>query len=106
VAILVALLLAIFVLPSPWGAVAVATAAVLDTAESVALIHWSKRRRAAVGAETLIGKRAVAVRSLTPEGQVKVDGELWNARCAGYAAPGTPLVVTGIDGLTLEVEPA
>jgi membrane protein implicated in regulation of membrane protease activity len=105
VATLVALLLAIFVLPSPWGAVVVAGAVVFDTAESLVLIHLSKRRRAAVGAETLVGRRAVAVGSLTPEGQVKVDGELWRARCAGYAAPGTPLVVTGIDGLTLEVEP-
>ena len=105
-AILVALLLAIFVLPSPWGAVTVAAAVVFDTAESLVLIHWSKRRRAAVGAEALIGKRAVAVDALTPEGQVKLDGELWRARCTGYAAPGTPLVVTGIDGLTLEVEPS
>jgi membrane-bound serine protease (ClpP class) len=106
VAILVALLLAIFVLPAPWGVVAVATAAVIDTAESLLLVHWSRRRRAAVGAETLVGRRAVAVGALTPEGQVKVDGELWRARSAGYAAPGTPVVVTGVDGLTLEVEPA
>jgi membrane protein implicated in regulation of membrane protease activity len=106
VATIVALLLAIFVLPSPWGAVAVAGALVFDTAESLALIYWSKRRRAAVGAETLVGKRAVAVDALMPEGQVKLDGELWRARCAGYAAPGTPVVVTAIDGLTLEVEPA
>jgi membrane protein implicated in regulation of membrane protease activity len=105
-AILVALLLAIFVLPSPWGAVAVAGAVVFDTAESLVLIHWSKRRRAAVGVEALIGKRAIAVDALTPEGQVKLDGELWRARCTGYAAPGTPVVVTGIDGLTLEVEPS
>jgi Ca2+-binding RTX toxin-like protein len=33
------------------------------------------------------------------------NGELWKARCAGYAAPGTPVVVMGLDGLTLEVEP-
>ena len=105
-AILVALLLAIFVLPSPWGAIAVATAVVFDTAETLFMIHWSKRRRAAVGAESLVGKRGVAVGALTPEGQVKVDGELWRARCAGYAAPGTPVVVTGIEGLTLDVEPS
>ena len=104
-AILVALLLALFVLPSPWGALAVAGAAVVDTAESLFWIRWSRRRRAAVGAETLVGRRAVAVGALVPEGQVKVDGELWQARCAGYAAPGTPLVVTGVEGLTLEVEP-
>ena len=105
-AILVALLLALFVLPSPWGVLAVAGAAVLDTAESLFWIRWSRRRRAAVGAESLVGRRAVAVGALTPEGQVKLDGELWRARCAGYAAPGTPVVVTGLDALTLLVEPA
>jgi membrane protein implicated in regulation of membrane protease activity len=105
VAILVALILALFVLPSPWGVVAVVGAAVFDTAESVALIHWSRRRRVAVGAEAFVGRRAVAVDALTPDGQVKVDGELWRARSAGYAAPGTPVVITGVDGLTLEVEP-
>jgi membrane protein implicated in regulation of membrane protease activity len=105
VAILVALVAAIFFLPAPWGAVAVSAAIVVDTGESLLLIHWSRRRRAQVGAETLIGKAGVAVGALTPTGQVKVDGELWRARCSGYAAPETPVVVTGIDGLTLEVEP-
>ena len=104
--VLVALVLALFVLPSPWGVLAVAGAAVVDTAESFFWIRWSRRRSAAVGAESLVGRHAVAVGPLTPEGQVKVDGELWQARCAGYAAPGTSVVVTGIDGLTLEVEPA
>lgn len=104
-AILVALLLAIFFLPSPWGAVAVSAAVVVDTGESLLLIHWSRRRRAQVGAETLVGKSGIAVGPLSPEGQVRVDGELWKARCAGFAAPDTPVVVTGLDGLTLEVEP-
>ena len=104
-AILVALLLAVFVLPSPWGVVAVTVAAVIDIGESLLFVRWSKRRQAAVGAETLVGKRGVAVGPLSPEGQVRVDGELWNARCTGYAAPGTPVVVKGLNGLTLEVEP-
>ena len=86
-AILVALLLAVFVLPSPWGVVAVTVAAVIDIGESLLFVRWSKRRQAAVGAETLVGKHGVAVGPLTPEGQVRVDGELWKARCAGYAAP-------------------
>jgi membrane protein implicated in regulation of membrane protease activity len=105
VLVLLALVLAIFVLPSPWGVVAVASAAVIDTGESLLLIHWSRRRRAQVGAEALVGKRGIAVGPLSPEGQVRVDGELWKARCSGYAAPETPVVVTGLDGLTLEVEP-
>lgn len=103
--VLLALVLAIFVLPAPWGFLAVSAALVIDTGESLLLIHWTRRRRAQVGAETLVGKKGVAVGPLSPEGQVRVDGELWKARCAGYAAPETPVVVTGLDGLTLEVEP-
>ena len=50
-----AILLAIFVLPSPWGIVAVVAGGLIDIAESVAFIWWSRRRRAVTGAEALIG---------------------------------------------------
>jgi len=103
---LIALLLAIFVLPSPWGILAVAVGAALDFGETGAFLWWSKRRRAVVGVEALLGKRGVAVRDLWPEGQVKVDGELWKARCEGGCDAGTEVLVRAIDGLTLEVEPA
>jgi membrane protein implicated in regulation of membrane protease activity len=102
---LIAVLIAWFFLPSPWNAIVVIGAAVLEAVETGLFIWWSKRRRAAVGAEALIGKIAVAVGELWPEGQVRVDGELWSARCEGGASPGTRLVVRGIDGLVLEVEP-
>ncbi len=103
--LLIAILLAVFVLPSPWGLVAVAVAGVFEAGESLLLLRWSPRRRAAVGAEALIGKPGVATTDLWPEGQVKVDGELWQARCEGGADAGTRVVVTGIEGLTLTVEP-
>lgn len=103
--LLIAILLAVFVLPSPWGIVAVAVAGVLEAGESVLLLRWSRRRRATVGAETLIGKAGVATTDLWPEGQVKVDGELWQARCDGGADAGTRVVVTGLEGLTLSVVP-
>jgi membrane protein implicated in regulation of membrane protease activity len=102
---LIAVLIAWFFLPSPWNAIVVIGAAVLEVVETGLFIWWSKRRRAAVGAEALIGKVAVAVGELRPEGQVRVDGELWQARCAAGAAVGTRVVVRGIDGLTLDVDP-
>jgi len=37
---------------------------------------------------------------------VKVNGEIWSARCHGGCDAGTSVVVRAIDGLTLEVEPA
>ena len=100
--LVIALLLAIFVLPSPWGVVAVIVAGILEIGETALFIWWSKRRRAAVGAETLVGRRGIAL----PAGQVKIDGEIWNARCESGCDPGTEVVVRSIEGLTLVVDPA
>jgi membrane-bound serine protease (ClpP class) len=103
---LIALALAIFVLPAPWGIVAVVAAGVLDVAETVLFIWWSRRRQATVGVGTLVGKPGVAVGHLWPEGQVKVDGEIWRARCDGGCDAGTRIVVRSVEGLTLVVDPA
>lgn len=102
----VAVLLAIFVLEEPWTWVAVAAAGVFELAEAWLFIRWSQRRRSVVGAEALIGRVAVVAADCLPEGQVRVAGELWRARCAGGAAAGDEVVVRELDGLTLVVEPA
>src|SRR5712691_2818028 len=94
-----AILLAIFVLPSPWGIVAVVCGGLLDIGESLALMRWSKRRRAATGAEALVGRTAV-VSSPT---QVRVAGELWQARSDDPLVPGDEVEVMAVDELTLEV---
>jgi membrane protein implicated in regulation of membrane protease activity len=94
-----AILLAIFVLPSPWGIVAVVAGGLTDIAESLVLLRWSRRRRAETGVEVLIGKTAV-VSSPT---QVRVAGEIWEARSDGVIVPGAEVVVHGVDGLTLLV---
>jgi membrane protein implicated in regulation of membrane protease activity len=103
---LIALVLAIFVLPAPWGLVAVAVGAALDIAETGVFWWWSTRRRAVVGVETLVGKLGVAVSDLWPEGQAKIDGEIWRARCSGGCDVGTTVVVRSVEGLTLVVDPA
>jgi membrane protein implicated in regulation of membrane protease activity len=100
---LAAVVLAFTVLPSPWGVVAVAGALTIDVVETAVFIHWSKRRRAAVGAEALVGRTAVVVQPLTPRGQVKLDGELWEASSVYAFVPGDEVVVTQVDGLVLEV---
>ena len=102
---IVALVLALTVLPSPWGAIAVVVAAVIDVVETGFFVWWSKRRRATVGAETLVGQRAVVVRALAPRGQVKLDGEVWEARSETVLVPGDEVVVAGRDGLVLDVLP-
>ncbi len=79
---IVAIVLALTVIPSPWGWVAVIVAGLIDVAETAFFVRWSKRRRATVGAETLVGRQAVVVRALAPQGQVKLDGEVWEAAVA------------------------
>ena len=101
----IALLLAIFVLPRPWGLIAVAIGIALDAGETGFYLWWSRRRRATVGMESLVGRAAVALSELRPEGQVKVDGEIWHARCEEGCDAGSPVVVRAIGNLTLEVEP-
>jgi|SRR5947208_5335144 len=94
-----AILLAIFVVPWPWGLLVVVAGGTLDIAESLLLLRWSRRRRAVTGAEALIGQTAV-VSSPT---QVRVAGELWEA-CSDHAlVPGEEVEVTEVDGLTLRV---
>ncbi len=102
---IVAILLALTVLPSPWGIVAVVVGFAIDAAETTFFVRWSKRRRATVGLETLVGRSAVVVRALTPRGQVKLDGEVWEARGPAGIAPGEEVVVIAVEGLVLDVEP-
>ena len=103
--LVVALLLAFFVLPSPWNVVAVVVAAVAEIGETALYVWWSRRRRPVVGVEALVGRTAVVVRALSPTGQVKLDGEVWEARAACGVELGREVVVTRVDGLVLEVEP-
>jgi membrane-bound serine protease (ClpP class) len=106
VLLLFAIVLAIFVLPSPWGLVAVVVAAVLEIAETGLFLWWSQRRKASVGVESLVGREGVVLSDLWPEGQIRIAGEIWRARCDGGCEPGTRVVVRAVDGLMLDVEPA
>src|SRR3954453_12320349 len=105
-AVVVALLLAFFVLPSPWGVVAVVLGAAWEVGEAWFMIRWTQRHRAQVGVEALLGRTAKVVVACEPRGQVAVSGERWQAECAGGAAVGDEVVVQGIDGLVLRVERA
>jgi membrane-bound serine protease (ClpP class) len=107
---IVALLLALLLLPSPWGWIAVIVAAVIDVVETTAFVWWSRRRRRltrpAVGVQELVGRAGTAASALMPDGQVRVRGEIWSARSATPVERGTRVVVRSVDGLVLHVEPA
>lgn len=104
--LLVGLLLATLVLDEPWNWVAVGLGAAWEIGETVLLIWWSKRRRSVVGAEALVGRTAIVAADCMPDGQVRVAGELWRARCEAGAGAGAEVVVREVDGLTLVVERA
>ena len=102
--LVVAVLAALFWLPSPWGLAAVLGAAAVELAEIGIFVWYSKRRRATTGAEGLVGAVGVAVTPCEPEGQVRVEGELWRAVCAEGARSGDRVVVERVESsLTLIV---
>jgi membrane protein implicated in regulation of membrane protease activity len=94
------ILLAVFVVPWPWGIVTVAAGGLLDIGESLAFVKWSRRRSSPVGAEALVGQTAV----VATQTQVRVAGELWEARSEAPLRVGDEVVVRAVDGLTLVVE--
>jgi membrane protein implicated in regulation of membrane protease activity len=96
-ALVVAVLLAVFVLDEPWTFVAVATGGAIEFGEAWFWWRWSHRRRPAVGAEALVGM----IGDVTDDGWVRVNGELWRAR---GGSPGDRVRVRAVDGLTLDVE--
>jgi membrane-bound serine protease (ClpP class) len=100
------LLVVLGVVPAtPWGIPLIAVAAAIEVGETFFWIWLSKRRRATVGAEALIGRTARVVRPCRPLGYVRLDGELWQARCAAGAERGADVRITALEGLTLVVEP-
>jgi membrane-bound serine protease (ClpP class) len=70
-------------------------------------IAWRARRNKIItGSQGIIGELGVARTDLAPTGKVFVHGELWNARAAQPLPSGSPVRVTAIHQLDLEVEPA
>jgi membrane protein implicated in regulation of membrane protease activity len=102
-----AIVVALLLLPVGWGVALVAAALVVDVTETVVLVRWSRRRRVTVGLEAMVGRTGVASGRLAPAGQVRIDGEIWDAVVLRDSIePGATVVVRSVDGLTLRVDPA
>jgi membrane-bound serine protease (ClpP class) len=95
----------LLLLSSPWNVVAFLVLLPLWVLELFGWNRTTKRHKKAVGAETLIGREAVVSVPCRPLGQVRLDGEIWEARCEAGAGTGERVRVTGRDRLTLVVEP-
>lgn len=108
--LLLSILLVIFVpVPEPWGAVVIIAGCLFEIVEIAALRRWSKhlghKLEPTTGAEGMIGTTATVVTPCRPKGNVRVHGELWEARCDDGADPGDSVRVDAIDGLLLVVSP-
>jgi len=68
----------------------------------------ARRGPPVTGVDALLGARGTVLAELAPEGRVRAAGIEWRAHASGPVRlpVGSEVVVTGVDGLTLEVEPA
>jgi len=72
----------------------------------VVRMGWQARGRPVVsGGETLVGDAGEVLADFTGDGWARVRGEIWQVRSAQPLAEGARVRVTGIEGLTLNVEP-
>lgn len=102
--LIVAIVIALFI-PWPWKLLVLGAGIVAEVGEVVWGRRLARRWRPKTGAEAMIGMHAEVVSPLHPLGQVRVNGELWEARSSAQADIGDTVVVRGMEGLTLVVEP-
>ena len=102
-ALLISILLAFFV-PYPWNLLVVLGGVSVEVLEVIWGRRLARRWRPKTGVQTLVGQRAQVVLACRPTGQVRVNGELWEATCEAGADVGDETVVRAIDGLSLIVD--
>ena len=98
-----AVLVALLVLPGPWGVVLVAAAIVWEIGEKAFWVQRTRGIPVAVGAEAMIGQRVNVIAACHPDGKVELSHERWNARCSHGAEVGETVTVDAIEQLTLIV---
>ena len=65
----------------------------------------ARRAKVPAGTSRIIGLIGRAETAIAPEGTIFLRNELWHARSRVDIAPGETVRVTGINGLTLDVDP-
>ena len=103
-AFVVALILG-FILLDGWMRYAVIIAgALIEIAEISVWLRW-RNVRSTTGIESLVGMTGTALTECSPDGQVKVKGQIWKAHASEKVDAGDQVEITGVDGLLLEVVP-
>jgi membrane-bound serine protease (ClpP class) len=103
--LLLALLLFLLI-PEPWNVAAFLGALALFSLEVLYFYRRMRGVKVATGAENLVGAVGTTVEPLDPQGHVRIQGELWQARASDAVPAGTKVRVVALDELTLEVETA
>lgn len=90
-----------------WAVVLVVAGAALFYGFALTTVARARFSTATIGREHLIGSVGVAVGDFGPEGVVELQGARWKAvaRRAADVRAGDALVVVGVDGVVLDVEP-
>jgi len=90
-----------------WPVALVVLAAMLWFGVALTTVVRSRFSTVTIGREHLVGRTGRAESALDPEGVVVVDGARWRARArrAARIAAGDRVVVAGVDGVVLDVEP-
>jgi membrane-bound serine protease (ClpP class) len=99
-------LLCLILLPSPWALVVALAGGAVGIVE---IAYWHRRTRGwrvQTGADNLVGATGEVTEPLMPLGQIRVLGELWQARSSSELPRGTPVRVVALNGLIVEVEAA
>ena len=91
------------VLPSPWNVIGGLASLTLGVFEVAYWQRRTRRQKVRTGVENLIGATGEVAEPLTPSGQVRVLGELWEARSSSELPRGSRVRVVAVHGLTLEV---
>ena len=97
-------LIALILFGTPWGLVALVVALCLEILEYFFWKRFLTRYRLRSGPETFVGQAAVVIDECDPVGRVRFQGEVWKARASDPVPEGASVRITGVDGLTLDVE--
>lgn len=83
----------------------IATAAAAALVLILSMLWRSRRRPVVTGSSGMVGELAEALEDIGEEGWVRAHGETWRARTPTPMRRGDRARVTGMDGLTLVVQP-
>ena len=86
--------------------VALAIAAALFIVWVVGYLLKLRNRGAVSGSESIVGGLGIAIEDFDDEGKIWLEGEAWQARTRVPLKKDQEVLVTAMDGLVLDVEPA